>query len=87
MALTINRNIDSMQFMKSSLDSIVKNLMDKTSNIYLKSIVDSGELLKLVKEKGVHLYEYKDSFKRSDENKLPDKCEFFSSLKDSGISE
>ena len=42
MAFTINRNIvfiDSMQFMKSSLDSLVKNLMDKDFNIYVKNIV------------------------------------------------
>ena len=47
----------------------------------------SGELLKLVKEKGVYPYEFMDSFKKFSENKLPDKCEFFSSLKDNSISE
>ena len=46
----------------------------------------SGELLKLVKEKGVYPYEYMDSFKRFDENKLPDKSNFFSSLKGKCIS-
>ena len=88
MAFTINRSIvfiDSMQFMKSSLDSLVKNLMDEDFK-YLSEEY-SGELLKLVKEKGVHSYECMDSFKRFDENKLPDKCEFFSSLKDKCISE
>ena len=47
----------------------------------------SGELLELVKEKGVYLYEYMDSFKRFSENTLPDKSKFFSSLKDECISE
>ena len=47
----------------------------------------SGETLKLVKEKGVYPYEFMDSFKKFSENKLPDKCEFFSSLKDNCISE
>ena len=44
-------------------------------------------MLKLVKEKGVHSYEYMDNFKRFSEDKLPDKCRFFSSLKDKCISE
>ena len=59
MAFTINRNIvfiDSMQFMKSSLDSLVKNLMDQDFK-YLSEEY-SGELLELVKEKGVYPYEY-----------------------------
>ena len=88
MAFTINKNlvfIDSMQFMNSSLDSLVKNLMDEDFR-YLSEEY-SAELLRLVKEKGVYPYEYMDSFKRFDENKLPDKCNSFSSLKDSGIGE
>ena len=76
MAFTINRNlvfIDSMQLMNSSLDSLVKNL----SNNDFKYLPEgfSGELLKLVKQKGVYLYEYMD------------RCNFFSSLKDECISE
>ena len=39
-------------------------------------------LKSLVKEKGIYPYEYMDSFKKFSENKLPDRCEFFSSLKD-----
>ena len=87
MAFTINWNIvfiDSMQFMNSSLDSLVKNLGDR----YFKYLSEeyNGELLELVKEKGVYPYEYMDSFKRFNEPNLPDKCEFFSSLKDKCIS-
>ena len=88
MAFTINRNIvfiDRMQFIKSSLDSLVRNLGDRDFK-YLSEEY-SGELLELVKEKGVYPYEYMDSFKRFNEHKLPDECDFFSSLKDSGISE
>ena len=47
----------------------------------------SGELLELVEKKGVYPYEYMDSLKKFSENKLPDKCKFFSSLKDECISE
>ena len=73
-----------MQFMKSSLDLLVKNLGDR--DFKYSSDKYSGELLELVKEKGVYTYEYMDSFKRFKEDKLPDKCEFFSSLKDKWIS-
>ena len=45
-----------------------------------------GEFLKLVKQKGVYPNEYKDSFKKFSENKLPERCKFFSSLKDKCIS-
>ena len=44
-------------------------------------------MLKLVKEKGVYLYEYIDGFKSFSKNKLPDTTKFFSSLKDICISE
>ena len=74
MAFTVNRNlvfIDSMQFMNSSLDSLVKNLMSEDFKCLSEEF--SGELLRLVKEKGVYPYEYMDSFKKFNEDKLPDK--------------
>ena len=79
MTFTFNKNlvfIDSMQFINLS-DNDFKYLSEEFS----------GELLVLVKEKGVYPYEYMDSFKRFSENKLPDKCKFFSSLKDECISQ
>ena len=63
MAFTINKNlvfIDSMQFMNSSLDSLVKNLSDNDFKYFSEEF--SGELLELVKEKGSYPYEYMDSF-------------------------
>ena len=72
MAFTINRNlvfIDSMQFMNSSLDSLVKNLLDEDFQYLSEEF--SGEFLSLVKQKGVYPYEKKFS-----EDKLSDKCEF-----------
>ena len=74
-----------MQFMNSSLDSLVKNLMDEGFKYLSEEF--SGELLKLVKEKGVYPYEYMKSFKTFSEDKLSDKCKFFSSLKDEYVSE
>ena len=44
-------------------------------------------MLKLVKQKGVFPYEYKDSFKMFFDEKLPDWCEYFSYLKDQCINE
>ena len=88
MAFTVNKNlvfIDSMQFMNSSLDKLVKNLNDKDFKYLSEEF--SGEQLKLVKEKGIYPYEYMNSFKRFNEDKLPDKSEFFISLKDSGVNE
>ena len=88
MAFTINRNlafIDSMQFMNSSLDSLVKNLSNNDSKYMSEEFI--GEFLRLVKQKGVYPYEYMGSFKKFSEDKLPDRCKFFSSLKDKCISE
>ena len=88
MAFTINRNlvfIDSMQSMNSSLDSLVKNLSDNGFKYFSEEF--SGDLLKLVKQKGVYPCEYVDSFKKLFENKLFDRSKFFNSLKDVCISE
>ena len=43
--------------------------------------------IELVKQKGIYLYEYFNSFKNFKETNLPDIGKFFSSLKDCGISE
>ena len=88
MAFAINKNlifIDSMQFMNSSLDKLVKNLNDKDFKYLSKEF--SGEQLKLVKEKGIYPYEYINSFKNFSEDEFLDKSKFFSSLKDSGVNE
>ena len=77
--------IDSMLFMNSSLDKLVKNLSD--SNFKCLSEEFSGEKLELVEKKGNYHYEYFNSFKKTKESKFPDIDKFFSSLKDSGISE
>ena len=69
----------------SSLDSLVKNFSD--SDLKYLSVEFSDEFLRLVKQKKVYPYEYMDSFKKFSENKLADRCRFFSSLKDVCISE
>ena len=88
MAFTTNKNlifIDSIQFMNSSLDALVKNLSDNDFKYLSRKL--SGDLLKLVKQKGQYPYEYMDSFEKFFEGKLPDRSKFYSSLKDECISE
>ena len=83
MAFILNKNlvfIDSMQFMNSSLEKLVKNLSDNDFK-YLTEEFGSKNL-ELLKQKGAYPYEYMDSFKRFSEEKLPDKECFYSSVKD-----
>ena len=87
-AFTINKNsnfLDSMQFMNSNLDTLVKNL----SKMNFKHLSQdfSGEQSELVKQKGVYPYEYIDSFNKFFDEKLLDRCEFFNYLKDKCINE
>ena len=88
MALTINKNlvfVDSIQFMNSSLDALVKNLSDNDFKYLSKEF--SSDLLELVKQKGVYPYDYMNSFKKFFEDKLLDRRKFFTSLKNECISE
>ena len=64
---------------------MVKNLLDIDFQYLSEEFSDY--FLKLLKQKGVYPYEDMDSFKKFSENKLPDRCKFFSSLKDKCISE
>ena len=59
------RFLDSLRFMNSSLDALVKNLTDHP---ILESKFEDNELLK---KKGVFPYEYLDSFEKLKETKLP----------------
>ena len=89
MAFTIKKKIlfffHSMKFMNFSLDALVKNLSE--INFKYLSQEFSGDLLKLVKQKGVYPYDYMDSFKKFFDKKLSGRCKFFSSLKDECICE
>ena len=88
MAVFQNKNlvfIDSMQFMNSSLDKLVKNLSDKDFKYLIEEF--GSENLKLLKQKGTYSYEYMDSFKKFNEEKLPDKKYFYGSIKDGKIGD
>ena len=65
MVLTIKKNlvsIDSMQFINSSLEALVRNLSDNDSNYLSQEF--SGDLLKLLKQRCVYPYEYMNSFEK-----------------------
>ena len=53
--------IDSMQFMNSSLDKVVKNLVDKDFKYLVEEF--GTENLKILKQKGAYHYEYMNSLK------------------------
>ena len=71
--------IDSIQFVNSSLEKLVKNLT-KDDFKYLTEEFGSKNL-ELLKQKGAYPFEYMDSFKRFHKEKVPDKERFYRSTK------
>ena len=68
MAFVLNKNLvftDSMQFMSSSLEKLVKNLSESDFK-YLTQEFDSKNL-ELLKQKDAYPYEYMNGFKRFSE--------------------
>ena len=61
--------IDSMQFMNSSLDKLVKNLSDEYFKYWVEEFC--SENLELLKQKNTYPYEYMNNFERFNEEKLP----------------
>ena len=63
MSVTIKKNlvsIDSMQFINSSLEALVRNLSDNDSKYLSQEF--SCDLLKLLKQRRVYPYKYVNSF-------------------------
>ena len=82
MAFFLNKSlvfIDSMQFMNSGLDKLVKNLSDEDFKYLVEEF--SSEDSELLKQKGAYPGEYMNSFERFNEEKLPAKKYFSSSTK------
>ena len=88
MAFFLNKNlllIDSMQFMDSSLDKLVKKLSDQDFR-YL--VEEFGSInLELLKHNGDYPYEYMNSFEKFNEKKLPARKYFYSSTKNGKIGD
>ena len=74
-----------MQFINSSLNELVKSLSDK----YFKYLLEEfgSKNLELLKQKSAYPYEYMNSFERFNEEKLPAKKYFYSSIKDGKIGD
>ena len=86
MAFFLDKNlvfIDSMQFMKSSLDKRVKYLLDED----FKFEEFGSKNLELLKQKGAYPYEYMNSFEKFEEKELPNKECLFSSTKKAKIGD
>ena len=63
-----------------SLDKLVKNLVDEDFKYLVKEF--GSENLELLKQKGTYPYEYMNSFKRFNKDKLCARKHFYSSTKD-----
>jgi hypothetical protein len=80
--------LDSLQFLPHSLDSLVESLKkdaDKAFDIMHQCF--SKEKCELLKRKGVYPYEYFDSTKKFTKCHLPEKKQFFSSVRNEHISD
>ena len=55
--------LDSLQFISSSLDRLVSNLPNDAFK-YTSEKIKNDKKLKLMKQKGVYPYDYRDSFNR-----------------------
>ena len=72
MTFFLSRNlvlIDSMQFLNSSIDKLVKNLLDEDFRYLVEEF--GSKNLELLKQKGAYPYEYMNSFEKFNEEKLP----------------
>ena len=68
------RFIDSVNFLLSSLDKLVKGSDEFT---IMKKLMPEENKRKLLLKKGIYPYEYMDSFERFGETKLPEKEKFY----------
>jgi len=78
------RFIDSVNFMQSSLDKLVKGSEEFP---IMEIMVAEENKRKLLLKKGIYPYEYMDSFERFNETQLPEKEKFYSSLSGKGITD
>ena len=77
--------IDSMQFMNSSLDKLVKNLSEEDFKYLVAEI--ASKTWELLKQKGDYPYEYMNSFEKFNEEKFPSRKYFYSFIKNEKIGD
>ena len=78
------RFIDSLNFMKSSPEKLVKGSDEFP---IMQKVVPEEKKRQLLQKKGIFPYEHMDSFERFDETQLPEKEKFYSSLSGKGITD
>ena len=76
--------IDSINFLQSSLDKLVKST---DSFPIMQRIFMEEDKRRMLLKKGIYPYEYMDSFERFEETELPEKEKFYSSLSGKGITD
>ena len=77
--------LDSYQFTNQSLDIHVDTLDDDEFRYLVESCTTSH--FELIRRKGVHPYDYMDSFDSFDETELPSQESFFNKLSGSSCSD
>ena len=83
MSIIVNRNIiflDSVQFLKASLDSLAGNLQDTDFKHLLSEFPE--DKLDLLRKKDAYPYEWVDSYKKFIYPRLPPKESFYSTIDD-----
>lgn len=80
------RFVDSLKFMSSSLDKLVKNLKSEQFHEMKLSYPLQADFQRLIR-KGVYPYEHMTSFDSLKLTSLPSRDKFYSSLTDSHVSE
>ena len=78
------RFIDSVNFLLSSLEKLVKGIDEFP---IMNKLMPEENKRKLLIKKGIYPYEYMDSFERFGETQLPEKVKFYSSLSGEGITD
>ena len=77
------RFIDSLNFLQSSLDSLVS----ATPKDSLRNTAEISKGSELLFKKGIYPYEYMDSWHRFEETNIPEKEHFYSKLNDEHITD
>ena len=83
MSIIVNRNItflDTLQFLKASLDNLAGNLEDSDFKHLLSEFTE--DKLGLLRKKDSYPYEWDDSYKKNFYPRLPPKESFYSSIAD-----
>lgn len=79
------RFLDSVNFLNSSLDSLLKNLDNKDKKL-IKQFTQTEERFNLLNKKGFYPYDWFDSIDKLNYNGLPEQKDFFNILTDSHIN-